>query len=67
MIFSQRFQTKYLSCKGKNIKCEMSKNFKMKITERWSHEDNQAEEENCDDDQKSTVQTGHHPLLQIQI
>ena len=45
----------------------MSKTFIMKITERWSHEDNEAEEENCDDNQKSTVQTGHYPLLQIQI
>ena len=34
---------------------------------RWSHKDNEAKDKNCDDDQKSTVQTGHHPFLQIQI
>ena len=34
---------------------------------RFSHKDTETEEEDCNDDQKSTVKTGHHPLLPMKI
>ena len=47
------------------MKCE---NFQRWKDKKWeSHEDNEAKEKNGNHDQKSTVQTGDRPLLQIQI